>query len=206
MTNPIVKLNILANKADHLHGCIEDGCDFWSGNTDDMVNDIREHLDNTINVLESIGAQVEGIKYIKTRNIFEVIADISMIAGGMMANNQIQIEDSRTFINSVLPDLAQQFEDSFLPEQEEEGLYMEYVEDFAFYHLVELYGTPDMFTTTELYIEDGKTVTANTRGLTEFVTKEWDYTSLQDFLDNYIHDDVQMLMQGVPSIFEGGNN
>jgi hypothetical protein len=198
----LTKLNALVTTADHLHSCIEDNCDFWSGDTDDMLKDIKAHLDESVNVLESIGAQVESVKYTKTRNIFEVIADISMIAGGMMATDQIQIEDSRTFINSVLPDLAKQFDDSFLPEQEEQGLYMEYVEDFATYHLTELYGTPAEDETVELYIEDGKTVTANKRGLTEFVTKEWDYTSLQDFLDNYIHDDAQMLLQGVPSIFE----
>jgi hypothetical protein len=66
MTTPFTKLNILVNKADHLYGCMEDGCDFWSGNTEDMVKDVKEHLDNTINVLESMGAQVEGVTYKKS--------------------------------------------------------------------------------------------------------------------------------------------
>jgi hypothetical protein len=109
--------------------------------TQEFMEDVKSFLDESVTVLESIGAQVETVSYIKTRNIFEVIADISMIAGGLMADGRIEIEDSREFVNVVIPGLAQDFELGFTQEMESAGLYMELVDEFATKQLLELYGT-----------------------------------------------------------------
>jgi hypothetical protein len=74
------------------------------------------------------------------QRLVEVIADIALTAGHMIAERKISIDDSRTFVNSVLPELARKFETDLTFDLEAEGSYMEMVDEYAVKVLTELYG------------------------------------------------------------------
>lgn len=193
-------LNQLTTKADALYTSMEDENAFTD--VQDFMDDVKVFLDDSITYFEAQGGQVEGMTYESRQSrLTEVIADISMTAGYMIAEGKISIDDSREFVNSVVPELARQFESDFTKEQEDDGMYMEMVDDFAIYHLTERYGVDNEPQTVQLYIGEGDRVYADRKQLIEFVTKEWDYANLQEFLDGYIWDDAYQIYKNLPEMF-----
>lgn len=78
-------------------------------------------------------------------NIFaeeEINRDIALLAGFLMAQNRIEIGDSRMFINEDIPNITREFVEHY-PKFKTEGEHTDYVElmeEFTVGHLLEHYG------------------------------------------------------------------
>lgn len=70
----------------------------------------------------------------------EIALDIAMHAGGLAATGMIEIEDSREFVHTVIPDLVDMFiERCPTTKLEEDGLYLLEIDKFSDEALGKLY-------------------------------------------------------------------
>ncbi|WP_047155061.1 hypothetical protein [Aneurinibacillus tyrosinisolvens] len=83
----------------------------------------------------------------------EIELDIALNAGYFVAQNKIEIEDSRTFISHVVTELAKEFYEKNKLDKGPRDDYMIRVDNFTRRRLFEMYGTTSIKPSQELRIE-----------------------------------------------------